>query len=282
MGSLNEAWNAYEQEAREYRMKTKCGESGPGGFSCEREQGHDGNHAGSKTPEVMTNPMTPLRLDLGCGSNKRQDGGPWTGVDSIAFPGVDVVCNLVEKTFREVSKPHPVDSQLTLRMPEEVFKPWPWADNSVTEVHSSHFIEHLDSMERVHFVNELYRILVPGGKCTLIAPHWSSCRAYGDPTHKWPPVSDFWFYYLKREWRLGNGSTVNGQIVGANAPHSDVKYLLGGFDCDFDASWGYAPHPHWQSRNGEAQQFAFQWYKDAIMDIVATLVKPAVPVEPRV
>jgi hypothetical protein len=206
----------------------------------------------SQAPIAVAPPSAPLRLDLGCGSSKRQDGGPWTGVDSIAFPGVDVVANLTQK--------------------------WQWTDNSVTEVHSSHFIEHLDAMERVHFVNELYRILIPGSKATLIAPHWSSCRAYGDPTHKFPPVSDFWFYYLKREWRLGDPA----KGLAANAPHTDIRYLKGGFDCDFDASWGYAPHSHWQSRNGEAQQFAFQWYKDAVCDIVATLTKPALPSIPQV
>jgi hypothetical protein len=135
------------------------------------------------------------------------------------------------------------------------FVAWPWADGSVTEAHTSHFVEHLTGPERIHFVNELYRVLVPGGKCTMITPHWASCRAYGDLTHQWPPVSEFWFYYLSKEWRK------------ANAPHND------GYTCDFDCTWGYIPHPEVAPRNQEYQMYAFNFLKEAIQDIQATLVK---------
>lgn len=207
----------------------------------------DGNAAHSvngtvQTP-VATVPVAPLKLDLGCGTNKRQDGGPWTGVDAIAFPGVDYVTDLRQR--------------------------WPWADSSVTEAHTSHFVEHLTAWERVHFVNELHRVLVPGGKCQVIVPHWASCRAYGDPSHQWPPVSEFWFYYLSREWRLGNAA----KGLGANAPHTDAAHRPDGFSCDFRAEWGYTMNAALQIKHAEVQQYAMQWYKEAIQDIVATLTK---------
>jgi hypothetical protein len=168
----------------------------------------------------------PIRLDLGAGKNKRAG---FIAVDIRPFDGVDVVTDLT--------------------------KPWPWADGSVSEVHASHFIEHLDGYERIHFVNELYRVLVPGGKATLIVPNWASNRAYGDLTHKWPPVSEFWFYYLKKDWRE------------VNAPHNDT------YACDFDATWGYNLHPEVSVRNQEFQMFALKFYKEAATDTVATLVK---------
>lgn len=170
-----------------------------------------------------------LRLDLGCGPNPRE-----------GFEGVD--CRQYDGKVR-----HIVDLTRI---------PWPWASNSVAEVHASHFIEHLDATERVNFANELYRILVPGGKCSIIVPHWSSCRAYGDMTHKWPPVCEFWFYYLKKEWR------------DANAPHNDQLYT-----CNFDAVWGYALHPDLLVRSQEAQQYAIAWHKEACQDMMATLTK---------
>ena len=182
---------------------------------------------------------TPLKLNLGSGPSKMEG---FLSVDSIKFPNVDVVTDLTKR--------------------------FPWSDNSVAEVHASHVIEHFEAMERVHFINEVYRILVPGGKATLIAPHWASCRAYGDPTHKFPPISEFWFYYLSKDWRLGNEE----KKLGANAPHTDAKYIKGGFACDFEATWGYSMHPTVQLRNQEAQQFMLQFYKDAAMDIMATLV----------
>lgn len=179
-----------------------------------------------------------LKLDLGCGKNKKPD---FLGVDSIKFEGVDVVTDLTKK--------------------------WPWAGGSVQEVHASHFVEHLDAEERIHFCNELYRVLIPDGKATLIVPHWASCRAYGDMTHKWPPVSEFWFYYLSRLWRLGDGKQ------GANAPHDDIKYNPKGYDCNFECTWGYGLRPDIATRNQEWQQFAMANYKEVLTDIIATLVK---------
>ena len=166
-----------------------------------------------------------MKLDFGCGMNVRE-----------GFEGVDI---------RDFGQKHVVDLTLT----------WPWEDESVEEAHASHFVEHLGAAERVHFVNELYRVLVPAGKCQIITPHWASCRAYGDLTHKWPPVSEFWFYYLNKEWRA------------VNAPHND------GYQCDFEATWGYSLREDLAIRNLEFQQFALGNYKEAAQDIIAMLTK---------
>lgn len=175
-------------------------------------------------------PAPPLRLDFGCGPNPR-DG--FEGVDCRSFGG---------------KVKHVIDLR----------GPWPWKDGSVTEAAASHFIEHLTASERIHFINELYRVLSPDGKCQIIVPHWASTRAYGDLTHQWPPVSEFWFYYLSKKWRE------------ENAPHNDA------YNCDFEATWGYSLHPHLAPRNQEYQSHALQFWKEAAQDIIATLVKPAV------
>jgi hypothetical protein len=178
-----------------------------------------------------------LRLDFGCGPNKRPG---FKGVDAIAFPGVDVVMDVRKM-------------------------PWPWVDNSVEEVHSSHFVEHLwntdERPERVAFVNELYRVLRMGGKATIICPHWASCRAYGDFTHGYPAVSEFWLFYLDANWRA------------ANAPHNDIKWNPKGYSCNFNAVWGYSLEPGVSLRNQEYQQFAMTYYKEAAQDIIITLTK---------
>ncbi len=191
-----------------------------------------------------------LRLDLGCGPNPREG---FEGVDIRQFNGVvDHVLNIAERKkgvepWRVMLEP----SKETC----EMFKPWPWKNNSVEEVHTSHFVEHLWPTERTHFVNELYRVLIPEGKCTLIVPHWNSARAYGDLTHKMPPVCEMWFSYLLREWRA------------INAPHNDF------YDCDFHVTWGYSPHEALVSRNQEYQQHAMMWWKESCQDIHATLIK---------
>lgn len=175
---------------------------------------------------IRVKKVEPLRLDFGCGINKREG---FQGVDIYKFPGVDIAADLRN--------------------------PWPWKDKSVDEAHCSHFIEHLTARERVHFVNELYRVLKPGAKCQVITPHWASCRAYGDLTHQWPPVSEFWYFYLNAEWRK------------LNAPHND------GYKCDFDATWGYSMHQSLLSRNQEYQMNAIQFWKEAAQDTIATLTK---------
>ena len=174
-----------------------------------------------------------VKLDIGCGT-KKKDG--FIGIDRLKFDGVDVVCDVG-------------------------IAPLPYADNTVEEVHSSHFVEHLSALERIHFVNELYRVMKPGAKATIITPHWASSRAYGDPTHQWPPVGEFWFYYLKKDWRL------------TNAPHTDQAHWPQGYRCDFDATWGYGIHPEICLKNPQQQQYAINFYKEAAQDLHATLVK---------
>lgn len=171
-----------------------------------------------------------IKIDIGCGPNKKAG---FIGADSISFPGVDVVTDLRQR--------------------------WPWEDSSVEEAHSSHCLEHFTALERVHFLNELYRVLKPGAKATIITPHWASCRAYGDPTHQWPPVSEFMWYYVSKEWRS------------ANAPHTDCAHLPGGYNCHFHAQWGYSIHPEVALRNQEFQQFALNYYKEAAQDMWCTL-----------
>jgi hypothetical protein len=178
-------------------------------------------------------PNVPLKLDIGCGPNPKEG---FEGVDQYSFDG---------------KVKHVLDVRSI---------PWAFADSSVGEIHCSHFLEHLTGVERCAFMNECARVIAPQGKMTVIVPHWASNRAYGDPTHAWPPVSEMWFYYLDREWRL------------CNAPHTDKAHWIHGYDCDFLATWGYTMRPDLGVRNQEYQQFAMQNHKEAIMDTHATLV----------
>lgn len=177
--------------------------------------------------------QTDIKLDFGCGPNKKAG---FLGVDAISFPNVDYVLNVAKDL-------------------------WPWADNSVSEGHASHFLEHLTATERIHFMNELYRVLKPGATCLIIVPHWASNRAYGDPTHQWPPVSEMAFYYYSREWRA------------ANAPHTDKQFNPSGFDCNFKAVWGYSLRADLPTRNQEFQQYALSNFKEAAQDTILTLTK---------
>jgi SAM-dependent methyltransferase len=170
-----------------------------------------------------------MRLDLGCGPNPK-----------AGFIGVDV---------RDYGR-----SDILVH---DLRGPWKWDDDSVDEVYSSHFVEHLTARERMNFANELFRVLKPGGTAEIITPHWSSGRAYGDLTHQWPPVTGFWFLYLARWWRE------------KHAPHACDDYT-----CDFTIESGTTMHPEIAVRNQEFQQFASMFYTEANQDLVSTWKKP--------
>lgn len=174
-----------------------------------------------------------MKLDIGCGKSKKEG---FHGVDQYPMEGVDTV----------------------LRVGVD---PWPWENDSVEEVHCSHFVEHLTANERVQFFNELCRVMKPGAKALIITPHWASNRAYGDPTHQWPPMAEMGYYYLRKEWRE------------AQAPHTDIKWNPAGYSCDFDATWGYSFTPDLAVRNSEYIQFALANYKESAQDLHATITK---------
>lgn len=172
---------------------------------------------------------TLLRLDLGCGDNKREG---FTGVDKFKTASVDVVHDLLKY-------------------------PWPFKPNSVEEINCSHFFEHIHGKDRPRFMEEVHRVLVPGGKAAFITPYYKSPRATQDFTHQWPPVSEESYLYFNKKWREDNKLTHG---------YYDIK-------CNFDFTFGYGIDGNWQARNDEARGFAMRHYWNVINDLWVTLVK---------
>jgi SAM-dependent methyltransferase len=175
-----------------------------------------------------------FRLDLGGGKRPLKD---YLNVDVLAFEGVDIVADLRQ--------------------------PWPWIDNSVDAINASHFIEHFDAAERIHIMNEAWRVLKPDAPLTFVVPHWCSCRAYGDLTHKWPPVSEFFFLYLNKKWRMDQ------------APHTDASNWPSGYTCDFEYTFGYNLNEPLGVKDDNYRNYAVANYKEAVSDIQGTLKKIA-------
>lgn len=93
-------------------------------------------------------------LDLGCGM-KKTDGA--IGLDMVALPGVDVVHDL--NAF-----------------------PYPFDADTFDLIIARHSLQHLDRIVLV--MEELHRILKPGGELRIYAPHYASDNFNTDPTHK--------------------------------------------------------------------------------------------------
>ena len=184
----------------------------------------------SEDTQIKVAKETPeLKLDLGCGRNKLPG---YHGVDKYS-PDADTKLDLF------------------------VF-PWPWTDGSVSEIHASHFIEHIPQEKRWPFFEECWRVLKPNGIMRVFVPSWKSERAYGDMTHVWPPVVAMAFFYLSKAWREANKLTY-GQY--------DLK-------CNFDHQAGPTGiNGEFQSRSYEAQVFACAHYLESYQDMWVTLEK---------
>ena len=95
-----------------------------------------------------------MKLNLGCG-NKIMKG--YINLDSVKLDGVDVIHNLDKY-------------------------PWPFKDNTFTEIYADNILEHLDSM--ITPVEEIWRITKNKGLVKIIVPIAPSVWAFCDPTHK--------------------------------------------------------------------------------------------------
>lgn len=106
------------------------------------------------------------------GSGQKPIAGA-VNVDIVAMPGVDLV--------------HDVDVH-----------PWPFADDTVDEVHALHLFEHVD--DPLGFMAEAWRVLAVGGLLRLEVPHWKSQNAYTDPTHRRYCTEDTFRYWVPDTW----------------------------------------------------------------------------------
>jgi glycosyltransferase involved in cell wall biosynthesis len=60
--------------------------------------------------------------------------------------------------------------------------PWPFEDDSIGVIRAYHLLEHLE--DPIHFFNEAFRVLAPGGFLLLEVPSVKGDGAFADPTHK--------------------------------------------------------------------------------------------------
>ncbi|MEK7465280.1 MAG: hypothetical protein AAB631_00720 [Patescibacteria group bacterium] len=165
-----------------------------------------------------------MKLDIACGQNKQKG---FKGIDIAPGPDVDFVWDL------------------------EQF-PWePIKNDSVTEVHVSHYAEHTKDLMK--FMNEVYRVCCDGAKVTIVGPYYASIRAWQDPTHTRALSEATWMYY-NQNWLKAN-----------KLDHYPIK-------CNFDViNMVVFFNPPWDKKSEEARQFAQQHYWNVISDMLVEL-----------
>lgn len=206
----------------------------------------------TSTPSLVeAAPRSEVKLDLGCGQSCKE-----------GFEGVDL--NAVEAKHRV-----------------DLFRfPWPFADNSVDELHASHLLEHIPAREvAAHdivalplvehreacerfvgqdmlfaFMDECYRILKPDAWMTVIVPSGRSNRAFWDPTHRRFFMQET-FLYFAAEWRKIN-----------KLDHYRVS-------CNFALDVGHTLPQEESLRSAEAQAQRFHTCWNVTVDWIAKLKK---------
>ncbi len=134
--------------------------------------------------------MTKVIINLGCGKTRLPDS---IGVDYTKIEDyVDVV--------------HDLDSL-----------PYPFADNYADEIHMYHVLEHLHNPLKK--VEELHRILKPGGILYIRVPHFSSMGAFSDITHI-RPFGYGSFDYFNKDCSHHFYTSVEFETV-----HKEIKYF---------------------------------------------------------
>ena len=93
-----------------------------------------------------------MKLNLGCGDTPMAG---WHNVDIYPGPGVDQIVDLRGR--------------------------WPFESNSIEAVRSWHTFEHLP--DRVHTMNELYRVMAPAAVAEIQVPTVDGIAAFSSPTH---------------------------------------------------------------------------------------------------
>lgn len=108
------------------------------------------------------------KLHLGCG-NLRKDG--YINIDNRELPSVDLV--------------------------RDITKGLPFSDETIDEVYSENFMEHIPQSEVIFVMNEIWRVLKPGGIAHHMIPLAGTPNDFQDPTHlsRWHP--DTFLYFTK-------------------------------------------------------------------------------------
>jgi len=140
-------------------------------------------------------------LNLGCGSRMVADQ-PAVNVDKRPGPGVNVVHDLNER-------------------------PWPFEDGQFEKCQAEDILEHLGDLTAS--MEEIWRVLEPGGLVWIRGPHHLGLNAVADPTHK-RAFNEYSFDYLDPNLPIGEKLAYlterKFRVLQSERDGQDVVFLL--------------------------------------------------------
>ena len=186
--------------------------------------GTRGTHEHERDPHV----------DLGCGTIKKGR----IGIDRYAAPGVNIVANLGPVEILSLASAPNEDASGYIPGIEGYKGGLPFADSSIRSIISHHFFEHVGD-GFIPLVDEIYRILEPGGVLRAITPLFPSRPAVEDPDHR--------RYFMEGSWdsfcgHLGDENNPTGSWLDAfSVPYTKARFTL----VDRDATPRVPIEEHW-------------------------------------
>jgi len=209
------------------------------------------------------------RINLACGKNKVEG---YFGIDLKMTEGVDYAMDLEKypweiesNSAEEIICSHYVEHTPTETYAKRLVTLLNESDDFTTYKQKVSEIDlNAPSDGLILFMDEVYRILkdeitdpdgkVHAGTIKIIAPYYSSMRAWQDPTHR-RAISDASFFYFNKGWRDAN-----------RLDHYGIQ-------CDFDFVYGYDIAGDIASKHDEARNMGILHYINAVNDIHVTLTK---------
>jgi predicted SAM-dependent methyltransferase len=166
--------------------------------------------------------------------------------------------------------------------------PWPIDNDSAEEIICQHYIEHIptetyirkliriiqvaDNFDQLKFMvnkinleepsdglilfmEEVYRILKPGGIIKFTTPYYQGERAWSDPTHR-RAITEKTFMYFNRQWRIDS-----------KLDHYPIK-------CDFEIELkSYDIYTDLNFKSEDAKKLAMRSYNNTIANMNTELKK---------
>ena len=117
--------------------------------------------------------MEQIKLNLGTGKRKLEG---YVNIDNRPEVDPDVVCDVIEGL--------------------------PYHDNSINEVRAFDFLEHIPLGKTIKAIEDIYRVLKPGGFFEHFTPSTDGRGAFQDPTHLSFWNINTWIHYTNKQWNV--------------------------------------------------------------------------------
>lgn len=149
----------------------------------------------------------PIKLNLGCGFNKRAG---YVNVDKEKACEPDVVADLEGR--------------------------WPFESNTVEEVIASHVLEHLGATtdKFLNIMRELYRVCINGALIRISVPHHEHWTFHADPTHVRKILPEGLMLF---DQDYNRASIKNGDAATPLGIYCEVDFVLKEAKPSYDEPW---------------------------------------------